>query len=329
MQSPKRGKSRTGKGIIYVAYRGDHVSSLREPNIFRYAENFGGSLFFDVRDIWKKAIAEKSDDILLDRFEKGKTVSRVLYPEKGPFEDTRSFKIFGPTIIATNRNISTILETRAIHITMPDTKKRFDLEIKKLLALPLKERLLEFRLRHLNKPLPKTPKLFYGRFGDITRPLVQIMRLVAPHKEKEFMELLYEIEIDRKQEKSEGLEARVLKAIAQLETTADKHGGKISTQEIADNLNIGVPERHHVISQQVGYLTKALGFIKTRLSDGKTAVLFDRNKLNHLMIQYGLTNPSESSEPSKPINSNGSEGSEGSEGYNKNPQGFANEVGHG
>ena len=45
---PERGKSRTGKGIILVAYRGIHVESLREAYLIRVPEYFQPTLFFDV-----------------------------------------------------------------------------------------------------------------------------------------------------------------------------------------------------------------------------------------------------------------------------------------
>ena len=41
---PERGKSRTGKSIIYVAFRGIHLIELREATIFRYSQNLHGTL---------------------------------------------------------------------------------------------------------------------------------------------------------------------------------------------------------------------------------------------------------------------------------------------
>jgi len=58
-------------------------------------------------------------DILLGRFEKDSMVRRVVKPEKGAFEDSRFFNVFGPTILATNSAIHKILQTRSIPITMP------------------------------------------------------------------------------------------------------------------------------------------------------------------------------------------------------------------
>ena len=43
---PERGKSRTGKSVTYVAFRGVHLVELREPTIFRYSEYLHGTLVF-------------------------------------------------------------------------------------------------------------------------------------------------------------------------------------------------------------------------------------------------------------------------------------------
>ena len=44
---PERGKSRTGKGMINVAYRGVHVESLIDASLVRVANNLNASIFFN------------------------------------------------------------------------------------------------------------------------------------------------------------------------------------------------------------------------------------------------------------------------------------------
>lgn len=128
--------------MSHVVMRGLRTETLREANIFRWSEDLGATLFFDVLNLWKKAEREKSEDILLNRFEKGARAARVLYPEKGRFEDTRYFDIFGATIIATNESVHKILDTRCLTIPMPPAKKRYDSEPTLELRLPLRERLV-------------------------------------------------------------------------------------------------------------------------------------------------------------------------------------------
>jgi len=64
---PERGKSRTGKAIIYVVFRGVHLVDLREANLFRYSEDLKATLFLDIMDLWKKAERNRAEDILLLR----------------------------------------------------------------------------------------------------------------------------------------------------------------------------------------------------------------------------------------------------------------------
>ena len=119
---PERGKTRTGKAVIYIAYRGVHCVDLREANLFRFAQDLKATLFIDIMDLWKKAERNGSEDILLLRYERGAKATRVIYPEKGAFKDTVYYDIYGPTFIATNQAIHKILNSRSIPITMPNRK---------------------------------------------------------------------------------------------------------------------------------------------------------------------------------------------------------------
>src|SRR4030067_2586284 len=109
---PERGKTRTGKAAIYIAYRGVHCVDLREANLFRFAQDLRATLFIDIMDLWKKAEKNGSEDILLLRCEKGAKATRVIYPEKGAFRDTVYDSVSGPTFIATNQPVHKILDTR-------------------------------------------------------------------------------------------------------------------------------------------------------------------------------------------------------------------------
>ena len=83
---PERGKSRTGKSIVNVCYRGLHVESLREAYIFRMSDRFQSTLFFDVVDIWLKAERGQSEDILKHRIlgRTRRSCQRVLHTPVQP-----------------------------------------------------------------------------------------------------------------------------------------------------------------------------------------------------------------------------------------------------
>ena len=213
---PERGKSRTGKSLIYVARNGIHVESLRDAYLVRIARDLQAAVFFDVLDLWKKAEKNGTEDILLHRFEKGASVPRVLYPEKGPHKDIVYYSIFGPTVIGTNEAVHKILETRAVQLAMPDSTMRFENNVTPELALPLKERLILFRANYLDASLPECEKPAAGRLGDILKPIRQIIRLVRPDREAAFLELVKEIETSRLIDKSDSLEGQILNTLSQL-----------------------------------------------------------------------------------------------------------------
>ena len=291
---PERGKTRTGKVIAYLSYRGIHVETLREAYIFRLAENFVATIFFDVMNLWKKAEKSSCEDILLHRYEKGASVARVLYPEKGPYNDTVYYEIFGPTIIATNENVHKILETRAIPIIMPQATRRFENDVTPEMSRDLKERLVAFRAKHLGEPLPDAEKPALGRLGDILKPLRQVVSLVKPDREEAFLELVKVLERNRLFEKSTSFDAEILKAIGQLDS--DVVRGILPAKKITDYLNRGRSEQYQLSYQRVGRRLTALGFSKGKTGTGAVGIHWNDEQLVQLMEAYGLTETSETSE---------------------------------
>lgn len=288
---PERGKSRTGKGMIYVASRGIHVESLRDAYLVRVANDLRASLFFDVKDIWKKAEKNGSEDILLHRFEKGAKVPRVLFPDKGAHRDIVYYSIFGPTIIGTNEAIHRILETRAIHINMPETTKRFEDDVTPLRALPLKEKLIAFRARHYGETLSYLPKPASGRLGDILKPIQQVIRLVRPEREQHFLKLVKKLESEKLIEKADSIEAQILNILSNLRNSVDK--GMLPVKEITDSFNAERSDRYKVTYHRIGRRLSAMGFTKVRTSNGASAIVWDEEKIERIKDSYGLHQTSE------------------------------------
>jgi len=290
---PERGKTRTGKGMVYVAYRGIHVESLRDPYIVRFAEYFGGTIFFDVMGLWRKAEREGTQDVILGRYERGIRVPRVVYPERGPHRDTVYFSIFGPTVIGTNEAIHHILDTRGVTITMPETRRSFEDDITPEAARPLRERLAAFRARHLGKPLPQVRKPASGRLGDILRPLRQIVRLVRPDREDAFLAFVTSLQRERLQDKADTLEAELLRVLDGLRAEVSE-GGLLPVRLVTQKLNEGRPDEHKVSDQKVGVRLRSLGFRKgTRSAEGAT-IQWDEEALVRAMEGYGLRNSTHS-----------------------------------
>jgi hypothetical protein len=294
---PERGKSRTGKAMVYVAYRGIQVECLREAYILRLANDYRATIFFDIMDIWRKAERNGSEDILLHRYEKGAKVPRVLYPERGAYRDTVYYDVFGATIIASNVGVHKILETRAILCNMLETRKRFEEDIKAEDALPLKERLVAFRAECLGGDLVDISKPVSGRLGDILKPLYQVILLINPEKKEAFLKFAKELELDRRVEKSISFEAQLIRIIAGLEDRVEK--GILPIKLITDTFNRGKSENQWVTYQRIGRVMKSLGFKTGKTSDGASAIIWDEEKLSLLKETYGLHQTSEIPETSE------------------------------
>ncbi len=293
---PERGKSRTGKACIYVSYRGIHVESLSQAYLLRVSNDLNATIFFDVMNLSKKAEQSGSEDILLQRFEKGIKVPRVLFPDRGPHLDTVYYDIFGSTIIATNEPVHEILETRALMISMPESSKKYENDVRPEDGLPFKERLLAFRARHLGQELPELDKPAKGRLGDIVKPLLQIIKLIVPDRVPAFLDLIGEIEKERKGHRSESNEARLITAIIDLEH--DVVDGLLSIKSITNTANKDVKDRYHTTPKKVGWRLSAFGFRKRKRSDG-SHIEWDESLIDILKDRYGLNTEKTETEMTK------------------------------
>ncbi len=284
---PERGKSRTGKGMIYVSFRGIHVETLREAHLIRFASDYKATLFIDVKDLWKKASLNQSEDILLLRYEKGARVPRVHHPEKGPIVDMVFYDIFGPTIIGTNTETHKILETRSVQLDMPQSNKLFDNLVKEKNALELREKLTAFRAYYLRKGLPEVEKPVKGRRGDILRPLMQVIALMNPEGDTASMADLFK-ESSRKElaEESTSLEAEILETIDKLKSKITN--ATLAVKDITDKININRIGRYQYTYHLIGHRLNDLGFQKIRSSEGNARIIIDENNLNLLKNKYGL-----------------------------------------
>ena len=299
---PERGKSRTGKAVAYASYRGLHSETIREPILFRWSHDLGATLFLDVRDIWRKAEKQGAEDILLQRFERGAKVGRVLYPDRGAFRDTRYYEVFGATVIATNEAADHILDTRSITLNMPDSERDFPHPVTRERGLLLRERLVAFRARQLEAELSGAPRLARARLGDIVHPLATIVQLMSRQHLEAFRALVGTIENARLADKSTTLDAQIIEAMLGL---GDKvEGGKLGVQAITVAINEGQSERFRRGPRSVGRKLTALGLTRARFSDGTHAVEYDLEQLARLAARYGVQVPPEktssSSETSAP-----------------------------
>lgn len=287
---PGRGKSRTGKSITYLAFRGIHLNELREANILRYCENLRSTLFFDIMDVWKKAERTGCEDILLGRFEKGQKCSRVLYPDRGAFKDMRHYDVYGPTIIASNEPLHQILDTRCLQITMPNLPGNYE-NLHPATALELKARLTAWRAKHIFSELPiMTPiKGISGRLWDISKSLFLVNSLLDVERTI-LQDAILSISIEQCESQRDSIEGRL---VAIIKAIIDEQGGDgfeawyIRTSQIVQKINEDRPDDKHLSPQWVGRKLKSMS-IQHRTVNGRSEIELTAKDYKTLLSQYGF-----------------------------------------
>ena len=297
---PERGKSRTGKSITYIAFRGIHLVELREANIFRYSENLHGTLFFDLMDISKKAKRSNCDDILLLRFEKGAKCSRVLFPDQGPFNDTVYFDIYGPTIISSNKPLDDILETRCLPIIMPNRPGNYE-NPRPELGLVLKERLTAWRAKHLFVKFADMEPIegISGRLWDIGKPMFLVNSLL-PVDSHILEESIFAIAGEKDESMKGTVEGRLFAIIKEItdENYIDRCvEWSIKVNDIRTKFNQGRPEDKQVSAQWIGKRLKSMSF-RNRAVHGYSEIKITSAEYDTILKQYGYAGR----ESAKPTN---------------------------
>ena len=288
---PERGKSRTGKSVTYVAFRGIILNELREATIFRYSENLHGTLFFDMMDISRKAERSGCDDILLGRYEKGGQCNRVLFPDQGPFNDTVYYDIYGPTIIASNEPVHKILDTRCLPIIMPNRPGNYE-SPRPEMGLELKERLTAWRAKHLLATFVDTEPIegISGRLWDITKPMFFVNRLL-PVDHQILEDSILAIAGEKDESRKDTVEGRLVAIIKEI---TDEGGldqfieWSIKTGDIRTRYNQGKPEDRQASSAWIGRRLKSMSF-HNRLVHGYSEIKITFDEYAMILKQYGYT----------------------------------------
>ena len=284
---PERGKTRTGKAMIYASYRGVHIITLREAHIIRLAQDLKATIFLDVSDLQKKAESNGVEDVLLNRYEKGATIARVLYPEKGAFDDTIYYDIYGATIAATNETVNEALSTRTVQIVMPEAHRQFTADVKPIQGLPFRERLLGFRARWMDRELPNVEKPCNGRLGDILRAIRQIVSITC-QDEAWFLAFVKGVEQRRKLSGADGMDAQVVNAIKDAMYSLTQ--GHMLHEGILTKLNANRSENERISAQKLGKITSRLGFEKYN-SGQQRGIYWNADLFNRLCERYGIEIP--------------------------------------
>lgn len=284
---PEKGKSRMLKSMTYIARRGIRKISLTDAQILRDCTHLDATLALDMMDLWKKVEASGSEDVFLNRPERGIDVSRVNRPEKGAFQDTDYYTVFGPTIFATNELINEILNTRAIPIVMIQSRKEFAKKVKPQDGMILKEMLTAWRACTMGDIWPEMGRIAGSRLGDITQPLYQIVKVIHPAREEAFREVIHEIEIRRIKEKADSISGQILQAA--IKVVSEVSHGYLKSQTIANEFNNDKRDREQMSSRKILNKLKTMGFEQTNAGDGSAAVFWNEELVLSLINEFGLS----------------------------------------
>lgn len=285
---PERGKTRFGKAVVSISHRGITTNDVREADIFRKAEYWQATLFFDVMDMWKRLENGGLRDLILNRYEKsGSKVSRVLFPEKGAFRDTKYFNVFGPTIIATNKSVGHILETRTLDIHMQNRPDEYPYSFEHK-QWELKARLIAWRAKMMNTNLEDVKPIdgFKGRFWDISKPLLMVCNKVCRDNFNALVKALLQLAEQRSEQKKNTDDYLIVEILAKLINIGNNEGNRIKLSYLVDEFNEERTEYKYT-SQKMGRTLGGLG-IETKRDTGYSMITINKN-LHDLFNQYGLS----------------------------------------
>lgn len=291
-KDPERGKTRWGQALAWVSYRGIHTETLQEANLFRWSDSLQATMFFDVKDLWRKAEKRGAEDILLSRFQRNRAkVARVLDPQAGPFKGVTYFDCYGPTILAINESLHEPLASRTLGIVPPEASGKYE-TVREVDALPLKARCAAFRARHLLDAIPQVDKPANGRLGDIMQPLAAIAQIVGGGLPDVFPRIVVEFRSARQAARSETNEARLVAAV---QSAVDEGGlieNVIPTAAVLAVYNTGLPDQYQLSERQIGVRLHNLGFFAGRVRDAAghkvRGRLIDQDQLSALGRKFGL-----------------------------------------
>ena len=285
----ERGKTRTAKGLIYVARRGIMTETLREANLIRWGRDHKATLLFDVKNFAKKLLVSGAEDLVYGRVERGVVASRVLFPEKGAFKDTVKFEVFGPTVVTSNRMIDDIGLSRTITIDMKPSDKIFLTEPTKEEGLTLREKLTGMRLAHLKQTFIEVKKQETGRIEDMLIGYLGMIKTLFPKMEERYVELKKLIKEQKQEVALDSFEAQILQIIINCEPMVEAGSVVLIYDQICSIYNGGKRENLHLDGRSMGRITKGMGFTSKKNSDRtKRGIFYDTQIIKKLKQVYGI-----------------------------------------
>lgn len=288
----ERGKSRIGKTIAFMSYRGIPTGTLNEAALFWWPDTYESTLFVDVVDVKKKALARGSLDTLCNRFERGHKELRIN-PEKAGSQVFRTHAPFGPTILASNEMLDERFTSRGLFLVPPNAPRAY--------KKPRERDLVRWRamltawrwwtMTEEQSPDPHVRGAGIGRWQDITQPLRQITTMVAPDRLSAVDGALAHLYRERQGEKSRTDDAELIRAVALVRQAQATSGGDTTaaTADVRDEFEKLVKWDRRPSPRHVGVRLQALGFQQVKMDGGaKRGWYCKPEAFDDLVRQYGI-----------------------------------------
>jgi hypothetical protein len=285
----ERGKTRTAKGLIYIARRGVMTETLREANLIRWGKDHRATMLFDVKNFAKKLDMAQAEDLVYGRAERGVVAARVLFPEKGAFKDTVRFEVFGPTVVTSNRMIDDIGLSRMILIEMKPSENIFTFEPTKENGRSLREKLTGMRLAHMNQEFIKCGKEETGRIEDMFIGYKGMIMTLFPSLKDKYYQIKKIAKHQKLENALDSFEAQIMQIVI-THGMAVEEGSLVMTHDyICSIYNEGKPEKWHLNPQSLSKTLRGMGFTTKRNSAGdKRGIFYDTIIIDKLKKLYGL-----------------------------------------
>ena len=288
------GKTRGLLTIGSVCYRPFFASGASTVSpIFHTLDRFGGTLILDEADFRFSDATSEIVKILNNGNVKGMPVLRTMQNRDKEF-NPRAFRVFGPKIIAMRGNYDDpALESRFLTEDMGLRPLRSDIPISqpaslKDEALVLRNRLLHYRFCHLFDTKPDPGALLDGmepRVNQIALPLLSLVD--DPSLRLEIGSLLTSEQMERKNQRRETVEGRVLAIVCDAFAAADKT--PVSVGAIAERFNAAYGSEYgQPVSQKwIGHVLRKGLKLSTRRSSGVYVIpATEKPKVDALSARY-------------------------------------------
>lgn len=293
-----RGKTPTLKAFAYIARRGIFTETFREANIIRWGGDYKASLFFDTKNFPRRVELANCEDLIYGRAERGVISSRVLFPERGAFQDMKNFSNFGVTAATSNYMVDELTEMRCVVFHMPFSTKVFNIDATPELGLDLKNELTAFRLAHFNKPFVNLEKPAAGKMENYLIGIHQMIKTHFPKYETDYLKFKEEIKEEKFETAENSFSGRIVKLIDSLKSFVENGTLCLTYEGICSQYNKNTTKE--IYPKSMSSILKGLGF-KTRKNAASTlrGIFYDESLIAQLKEHYGIkVHHQTSSEPS-------------------------------